>query len=118
MKSKSLHIKPDKGEAKTVKNKDNYLKANMNISNQAKSINNNNDLVTMNYFKHMVNKNTLSNNSYSANNKKAKGRQSKNRKSRDFQQIMSIPSEMPNVESEGRIGKVFWGADETCFRKY
>ena len=107
LKSKSLHIKSDKGEAKTVKAKDNYLKANMNISNQTRSINNNNDLVTMNYFKHMVNNNTLSNNSYSANNRKTKGRQSKNRKNRDSQVIRSIPSEMPNVESEGKIGKKF-----------
>lgn len=101
-----MHVKPDKGESKTIKIKDNFLKANMNITNQARSVNNNNDLVTMNYFKHLVNNNTLSNNSYSAKNKKAKGKLNKNRKNKD---VMSIPSEMPNVESEGRIGRIFWG---------
>lgn len=113
-----MHIKPDKGETKTVKTKENYLKANMNISNQAKNINNNNDLVTLNYFKHMVNNNTLSNNSYSANNKKTKGKHNKNSKNRETQHMVSFPSEMPNVESEGRIGKIFWGLEETWFRKH
>ena len=102
-----------------MKARDNFLKPNINISNQTKNTQNNNtnDIVTLNYFKNMVNNNTLSNNSYSVNNKKAKKRLGHTRKSKDSP-IMSIPSEVPNVESEERIGKIFVWWKEMCFRKY